>query len=176
MIVNNIKSALGNCKFAQRCTCEHKTPYVSTNKATFFIHDPAEKQPVVVHFNNGPYEMIVYNNNKSEVTVIKTDNCLLSEDTQKCDCIVLNDTTMYLVEIKDAKDRATARNNAISQLEATIEVLIANGIQVGKIGAKAIICFKQGKTKPTNASQNSKAAIFRSKYKVSLEEGNAIFF
>ena len=177
MIAEQLKNKFGDCKFAGSSQCSIKSSYHFIDDEVFYIFDSVDAQPVQVR-NDGAKQLTVLNSSKSEICLVKTDNCLFTSEISKCDCVLISDKKFYFVEIKSGKtgNRKDKRNKAVHQLGATIEHFVNNEIDISARDAKAIICFKSERDYPVSASTNSKRAIFQEKYKVSLEEGNNIEF
>lgn len=173
--IKTLKKAFDDCKRTETSQCLYKSSYEIVSFSTFFVFDDKNEQPIQIR-QDGDYQLIVRNQNKKEICVIKTDKCLFTDEHKKCDCILFNSKQFFLVEIKDAHDRSSQRSKAVSQLQSTIDILLERNILLAKYETKAIICFKSGKTQPLRASFNTQRAIFFEKYKINLEEGNEVKF
>ncbi len=174
-----LKIAFGECKRPNKSLCHSKTSYEIISTGFFFVADlkgDEKEEPVKIVGDKDNYQLRVQNKNKKDVCLIKTDNCLFEDDHKKCDCILFNEDKFFMVEISESGQRNRKRGDAIKQLEDTIQILNENSIDLSALDAKAIVCFKGGKTKPLQTSFNTKRAAFRTKYNVSLEEGNFISF
>ena len=178
MTVELFKKALGDCKRADVSKCQSRTPYEIVQNSTFCVFDEKNEEPIRIVTGNDEYQLIVRNHNREKICVVKTDKCLFADDHKKCDCIIFNKNTIYLVEIKSSSPgaKSSKRQRAIIQLGDTIKLLLDNNIDLLKYQTKAIICFKEGKTRPTQPSLNTQRAVFFNEYKISLEEGNEIIF
>ncbi|MCP9753194.1 hypothetical protein [Ferruginibacter sp. HRS2-29] len=177
-LIDTLKIALGECKRIDTSVCLYKTSYEIIDKNFFFIADNKSEpeEPVRVVSDNENYQLRVQNRNRKSICLIKTDNCLFGDDHKKSDCILFSDDQFCLVEISESGQRNQKRNDAVEQLGSTIEILKNNDINLRQFQARAIICFKSGRTKPVQASFNTQRASFLKKYRVNLEEGNFISF
>lgn len=173
-LLATFKAAFNDCK-CTTCECENKTAYEIVSYGTFFIYDEPNEQPVQIG-QEGVYQLLVRNQNKKGVCVIKVDKCLFTDEHKKCDCILFNNDSFFLVEIKDAKNKQKSRCIAITQLASTLDILKENSVNCTKYNAKAVICFRLPKTRPIQTSFNTQRAIFFSTYKVDLFEGNEVVF
>lgn len=178
-VIEKIKEVFGDCKRNQNSLCELKTSYEIISTSFFCVFDDIRnesQEPVRIVDTSGDYQLRVKNVNRENICLIKTDKCLFTDNHKKCDCILISKDKCFLVEISEATNRHRKRIDAVEQLSITIELLKDEGIDLTTFETKAIICFKSGKTKPTQTSFNTRQAIFNEKYKVQLEEGNFISF
>lgn len=181
MILQKIKDAFGDCKYlaTPNCdNCEVKSSYQDVDLPEFYVFDSKEVEPVQLAEKADDYQLAVKNNTEERVVLIKLDNCLLTNETKKCDCVLLNSKKCFFVEIKDSSSgaRSSNRRKAVEQLGITIELFKDNEIDISKHDAKAVICFKNSNTRPTQASNNAKKAVFLASYNIDLVEGNEIIF
>jgi hypothetical protein len=170
------KNVFGECKYLNTSPCLQKTSYQTTTSPLFGIFDEKDEAPVLVVDINNEHQLKVKNPANGAVCIIKTDKCLFTDETKKCDCILFNNNKLFFVEIKDSNNKSVARRKAAEQLGVSIELLVQNNIDLTQYETKAIICFKSGATRPTQPSLNTKRAIFLETYNISLEEGNLIEF
>jgi hypothetical protein len=173
-----LREKFGDCKFINTSTCRANSSFEFINHIEFYIFDPIENQPVRLANKLEPYQLTVLNSKASEISLVKTDKCLFTDDYSKCDCLIFNDEKFFLIEIKNSStgSRGVKRKTAVDQLSATLNTLIENNINLNKHSTKAIICFKNNRLYPVKASFNTQRAMFMEKYNVSLEEGNVIEF
>lgn len=174
-----LQTAFGDCQRSESSICLHKTSYEVTNSDYFFVMDDRYNEPdepVKIVSDAYAYQLTVINSKRHEICLVKTDKCLLKDDQKKCDCILFGNNKFFMVEISDAGKRREKRCDAVEQLGATMETINSKNIDLSDYEKKAIICFKSGKTNPTQASRNSMKEMFRDKYNVSLEEGQEIEF
>lgn len=181
MVLQQIRDTLGDCKHLEtsNCTnCDVKSSYVTINDKKFFVYDSKNDEPVRVVPDGYDHQLIVVNNTDNVVTLLKTDDCLFNHETKKCDCIVLNDTQCFLVEIKSCSrgTKGTMRQEAKRQLAITIQLLRESNIDISNINLEARICFRGGANRPTQASYNTMRYEFLSQHGVMLDEGNTITF
>jgi len=174
-LIVRLKSCLGDCKYLDSCTCILKSPYEIIEKTTFYIIDD---NPVRLVYNDDVYHLTVNNHSNQEICLVKTDKCLFIQEIKKCDCILFSLTKIFFIEISNSSpaSRSRKRKDAVDQLSSTIDKFIENNIDLSAYSSKAVICFVSGQTYPTQASSNTKRAMFLDKYKVYLEEGNEIIF
>ena len=173
-----IEQHFGSCKFQHKCQCITKNAFEFTQERQFFIYDEKNtEQPVKIISADEKFQLTVNNQNSKLICLIKTDNCLLGDDTRKCDCILFDDARLFFVEIKSSRSstRSKDRRSAIEQLGITVS-LFKQRIDISKFTANAIICFKQTEPRITSASANTARATFLQDYKVMLEERNYIDF
>ncbi len=178
-LIASLKATLGDCKRLQTSTCLLKTSYEIITNRIFYILDDRETQlPVRIARKMENHQLTINNKNKyeNEICLVKTDKCLFTDAHQKCDCMLFNRFKFFFVEISEAKNRGTKRKQAVVQLGTTIGILRDNKIDLSAYETKAIICFKNGETRPTRASFSTQREVFRAQYKISLEEGNEISF
>ena len=98
---NRIEQTLGNCKFQHVCECIEKNSFETNSTETFYILDEKDnEQPVRIVTALDNYQLTVNNFSAKEISLLKTDNCLLTDDTQKCDCILFDNQKLFFVEIK----------------------------------------------------------------------------
>lgn len=180
-LISKLKAVFGECKRESLC-CAHKTSYeVITDKNFFIFDDRTTELPVTVVGRMAKHQLTVNNRNKNEneVCLVKTDKCLFITDAhKKCDCILFNTKKIFFVEISEASNagKSQKRNHAIKQLGTTISLFKSGNVDISKYEAHAIICFKNGKSRPTQAGFNAKRENFRNTYKVFLDEINEISF
>jgi len=110
--------------------------------------------------------------------LVKTDNCLFTDDTKKCDCILFDDKQLFLAELKEAtkSKRRECRVEARKQLIVTINLMSSKRINRENYKTFALICFKSREPRIIDTRVNSYRAIFLEKYQVHLEEKNVISF
>lgn len=173
--INNLKHAFNDCKRVDTSACINKTSFEIISDGTFFIYDDKNEQPISIT-NGDRYQLIVRNQKRQDICVVKSDKCLFTDEHKKCDCLLFNTKQFFLVEIKDGINRGGLRNTAVLQLKATIDILLESNIDLSKYETKAIICFKNGRTRPLQASFNTQREMFFESYKISLEEGNEVIF
>lgn len=174
-----LKNAFGDCQRVDSSICLEKTSYEITTSGYFFVMDDRKNEPdepVKIVSDAYPYQLTVINNKKHEICLVKTDKCLFTDAHKKCDCILFGNNKFFMVEISESGNKTSKRNDAVEQLSTTIEIMKRNNIDLSPYEIKAIICFKNGKTNPTQPSRNTRKEIFRDKYNASLEEGNEIEF
>ena len=176
--IATFKTMLGDCKYMHTCDCIVKSSYEFTSLSTFYIYDEQQdmQAPVRIVGEGDSYQLTVHNETRDAICLIKTDKCLFTNVHKKCDCILTGKNKYFFVEISEASDKKAKRNHAIEQLGSTIEILTNNNIDLSTYDTKAIICFKNGRSRPTQAAFNAKKAAFFEKYKISLEEDNQIVF
>ncbi|MBL7696133.1 MAG: hypothetical protein JNK91_14885 [Ferruginibacter sp.] len=179
-LIESIKRAFGDCKRAGSSSCGYKSSYEVTTLGFFCIydntHDEDSGDPVKIVPSVENHQLRVKNDDQKPICLIKTDKCLFTDEHKKCDCIILSNDQCFFVEISDSTNRHRKRNDAVEQLSTTIDILNERGINLSNYQKRAIICFKSGKTRPTQTSFNTKQALFNDKYKIRLEEGNFIVF
>lgn len=178
-LVLAIQNAFGDCKRLPTSECARKTSFEVINDRTFCIFDDrSSEQPVKIVREREAHQLLVQNRRKedNEVCLIKSDKCLFMDDHKKCDCILVNNHKCFFVEISEAKNKGAKRKDAAGQLLYTIELVKQFGIDLERFESQAVICFKAGKTRPTQSSLNSMRATFLSKHKIDLVEGNEISF
>ena len=180
MLLAQIKNVLHDCRHQYRCTCTIRSSYEQVSGDAFRVLDvdDTSQTPCRVVYGDNTAQLIVVNNSGEDISFIKLDKCLLDETTRKCDCMLLNSSQVFLVEIKNSASgsRGTKRREAANQLGDTIELFRNNNIDLSLYNTKAIICFKHSSLRPTQPSLNTKRAIFLEKYNISLEEGNEVTF
>lgn len=183
MTIKLLESAFGNCKRRSNSRCPVSSSYESVSLTNFYIYDERinERDPVVlIDDEQRPHQLKVVNNSGSAILFVKTDKCLFTDGdgNEKCDCLLLNDKQFYLIEISETSkgNRGTKRRKAVAQLSRTIELLKDAGIKFEDYQSEAVICFRSGATRPTQASNNSQKAIFKEQHNVHLVEGNKITF
>jgi len=173
-----IEQHFGNCKFQHKCLCTIKSSFEFTEEHQLYIYDEKDsEQPVRIVASNEDLQLTVNNQNGKLICLTKTDNCLLTDDTRKCDCILFDDEKLFFVEIKSVSKsgRNKSRKSAIEQLAITVNLLKAR-IDISAFTVTAIICFKSFEPRIINASANTARAEFLENYKVRLEEMNFIEF
>lgn len=173
--------ALGDCKFVVSCICVEKSSFENITNSTFFVYDELDstlQRPVRVVTNMSNYQLTVNNPSNNHICLIKTDKCLFTDETKKCDCILFDNQQFFMVEIKTASSGAKSkrRKDAVKQLEITIGLLKEKSIDLSSHTTTALICFKSNEPRIIQASRNSSAAIFKEKYGIRLQEGNVIDF
>lgn len=173
-----IEQHFGNCKFRHKCLCTTKNSFEFTEEKVFFIYDEKNtEQPVRIVSSKDPSHLTITNQNCKLICLIKTDNCLLDDETRKCDCILFDDTKLFFIEIKNVntKGRQASKIEAVKQLGITIE-LLKEKIDFSPYLTAAVICLKSFRPYITSASTNTARASFLEKHRVRLEEGNVIEF
>jgi hypothetical protein len=177
-VIETLRQLLGECKHSSS-PCIFKSSYETTSLGFFFIYDEKgakSEDPVRIVGHDENYQLSVQNNDKKEICLIKTDNCLFTDEHKKCDCILFSNDKFFLIEISEAGNRSSKRKDAVKQLVETIEILKYSNVNLTNYHKEAVICFKTDKTYPTSASSNSNRANFLSLYKIDLREGNFIQF
>lgn len=179
-MLDSIKNALGECKYSHRTVCQSNSSYERVNDEVFQVFDPIDEdeRPCRIVYNESTAQLLVTNTSGESIDFIKLDHCLIDTNERKCDCILMNSSKLFLIEIKNSASgsRSTKRREAVNQLGNTIDLLKRNSIQISERIVKAIICFKHSTTRPTQPSMNTKKAFFLEEYGVYLEEGNSIEF
>ena len=173
-----LKEVFGDCKRAGTSKCRLNSSYETVSLSNFFVFDDEDQEPVNILIDKGEAQLIVNNENKEDICLVKTDKCLFSDEHKKCDCILFSNNKVFLVEIKSSApgNRGSKRREAVIQLGYTIQLLKDNSITLDAHETKAVICFKSGQIRPTQPSLNSQRAVFLEKHNISLEEGNEIIF
>jgi hypothetical protein len=174
----SLKRSFGDCKRLDKSQCLLRTSYETIRLPVFYVYDEIDEEPVRVLPEQGFAQLTIRNNNGREICVVKTDKCLFTDEHKKCDCIVFSNDKAYLVEIKSGSksSRGKLRGKAVEQLTDTIRVLRKNNIDLTQQEVTAIICFKGGKTRPTQASFNTRKDAFWQEHKIMLDEYNEIIF
>lgn len=180
-LISTLKEILGDCKRIHSSVCTSKTSYELTTDRTFYILDDRHDQhPVRLVRKTQDYQLTVNNRNKveNEVCIIKTDKCLFTDVTKKCDCILFNKNKFFFVEISEpgCSHRGKKRKHAVVQLGTTIEILKQNNIDISSYEATAIICFKNRVSKIPQPSQLLRRVEFQNKHNIPLVEDNEIWF
>ena len=177
MILQQLKQNLGECKFQSKCICKDKSAYEICDEEEFFIFDPVGEYPSIIVTNYDEFHLTVKNNNKKNIVFVKTDCCLIKEES-KCDTVLFNDEKIYFVELKkvNSAGRNNARKDAVLQIESTIRKFKESNIEYKLLNSFAVICFKSTNIYPIRASANSKREHFRKEYQVNLIEANEINF
>jgi len=103
--------------------------YPPTSAETFGLCDDNDSVKAYPDFENtANWIAEVRNRNHLEITVIAIDKCILHDHEYKgrgrCDCMLITDTHLYLVELKDK--RPPWQEEAIEQLESTMQFLEEN--------------------------------------------------
>ena len=175
---NQLETAFGNCKYPTKCTCSSKDSFETTTQKEFFIIDEEGEVPVRIVSEKGNSHLTVKNELGKEICLVKTDNCLLREETKVCDCILFDDKQLVLAELKASNSgtRPVKRKKAKEQLIATIQLLQSKGIDIKSYRTVALICFKSHEPRIINTADNSQRANFFQDYKVHLEEKNVFSF
>jgi hypothetical protein len=175
---NQLEAAFGNCKYPKTCTCNIKDSFEVTSQKQFFIIDEEGEVPVRIVSEKGRSHLSIQNEFGKEICLVKTDNCLLMEETKVCDCILFDDKQLVLAELKASNSgtRPVKRKKAREQLIATIELLQSKGIDVKNYRTVALICFKSHEPRIINSADNTQRANFFQNYKVHLEEKNVLSF
>jgi len=183
MTKETLNDAFGDCHRQRSTPCKIATSYIETDRAEFYIFDDAEnvKRPVTILEEKGDSQLTIINSHGFHIHIVKTDNCLFSsaDGHKRCDCILFNETRIYLVEIKNSgkSTRSAARDKAILQLGDTIDLLKNNGIIPTIQQIFAVICFKLiDKHQVTNTTNSTRRILFFEKYNIDLLEGNVILF
>lgn len=175
-----LEISFGNCKFSHNCICLFKDSFEASSETIFYVYDEGgdSQQPVKIVSKNEKFQLTVNNETNKQVCLTKTDKCLFTDETSKCDCLLFDDVQLYFIEIKSCSSgsRSNRRRTASNQLRQTIEHFRLNNIDFSKYKATALICFKSVEPKIIQASRNSASAIFKEQYGVLLEEGNVINF
>jgi hypothetical protein len=174
-----LEQIFGNCKFTHKCVCNSKSSFETIEEKQFFIFDDGINEvPVKLVAVSEDYHLTVNNNLQHEIYLVKTDKCLLADDTQKCDCILFDDKQLFLAELKASSTgtRGTKRRKAKEQLIATIQLFNIKNIDRSNYKTFAIIAFKSIQPKIINTANNSDKATFFSLYDVHLIESNVISF
>lgn len=177
-LILNLKAAFGECKRNHSSICPSGTSFEIIDSRKFFVFDDRmdDANPVKIVDSDSSYQLTVENKNNTPICLIKTDKCLFTDEHKKCDCILFNTEKYFFVEISDAKNKAVKRRKAVKQLAITLELYKQSNIDLTMHDLKAIICFRNGQTRPTQPSRNTMRAIFLEDHNVSLEEGNLISF
>lgn len=174
------EDAFGNCKYQEGCVCNTKESYEYIDDGIFYVFDEGgdSETPVKIVNANSVFQLTVKNNGRNSILLIKTDNCLFTDDNSKCDCILSSDSKIFFVEIKscNAGGRGKSRGKAAEQLKSTIDLLKSKNIDFSSMKSSALICFKSTEPRIIQASRNSSNALFKQNYGVPLEEGNVIEF
>ena len=173
---NQLEAAFGNCKYPHNCNCTIKSSFETTKQKEFFVIDEEGEVPVRIVSQKGKSHLTVKNESSKEICLVKTDDCLFTDDTKKCDCILFDDKQLVLAELKDSRvaNMGPKRKKAIAQFKATINLLKLGGIDRNNYKTIALICFKSVYKIP-NARDKSQRADFLDD-KVSLQEGNVFSF
>lgn len=178
-LILSLRDSLGDCKRIESSVCLRKTSYEIVNNRIFYVYDNTkDEHPIKVVDKMHDYQLTVNNHNKydNDVCILKTDKCLLTDKHQKCDCIIFNRNKLFFVEISESRQKGNKRRNAVDQIESTISILRKSNINIERFEVAAIICFKNGKSRPTQASFNANRDAFLERNGIVLDETNEISF
>ena len=153
-----------------------------SKKEINFIQDDEETQKC--YFTKEITEGFkIINTNNKEINLFSLDGCFFaSDDIKRCDGIVFNDKELCFFELKlnvvskKGRNKRKNFNDAIEQLESTIDFFNKNNMNFFHLNEEAFICMKKN-TYPTNtASKNRKKIIFLEKNKIPLFDKNIKIF
>ncbi len=179
-MIEKIKDAFGDCKNLLKCACSIKSSYETYRLRKFYIYDGpnTNEQPIKLVDEKSERQLIVDNLKEKKITVIKNDNCLSEEvkGVRKCDCIITDNEKIFFVEIKDTKHRgrSSAREEAVEQLEFSLQLFKEKIVFNDYENCFVIICFKSKSEYPITARNNNLKEFFREKYNTQYSEGNLI--
>jgi hypothetical protein len=112
MNVESLKVAFGDCKY-DSCVCNTRSSYLNISSPEIFIYD---ENPIQIAKSDQPFQLKVLNPDGHEICIIKTDHCLFTDQTKKCDCVIFDNSICYFVEIKTGKNRKELRKRLLSNL------------------------------------------------------------
>jgi hypothetical protein len=163
----------GECVHQELCSCTHKTSFELHDHSIFYLVD---KKPVLVEIIKPASHHITVCKGKDEICLVKTDHCLMPDDVQKCDCVLLDTQAMYFVEIKEGKKRGQLRNGAVSQLGATIQLFRDKSIIPQGHKVQAIMGLPTPANKIPQASEMTRRELFKRQHGVDLLESDILIF
>jgi hypothetical protein len=99
MNLESLKVAFGDCKYVS-CACNTRSSYLNISRPEIFIYDEKDENPIQITESDQPFQLKVLNPNSQEICIIKTDHCLFTDQTKKCDCVIFDTSLCYFVEIK----------------------------------------------------------------------------
>jgi len=138
-VLDQIKQA-----FPSADECSH-----TLTEKQFCIYDHAETKRCYVQTNpDGIKHFTVLNPSGKPIHVLAVDNCLMSPtDPSRCDCAILDEQTLCLVEIKTVslKQRQAKRRQAEDQLRASITFFREN-LTLTETQLEAYVCLLDSKT------------------------------
>lgn len=155
---------------------------VETNQAQVELFDcyncdPATQRSYIKTKENQPIHFTLHNPSSAQLTFAAVDNCLLgSAGAGRCDFLIGNHQKIYFVEIKQVstKQRSAARDAAVKQLYATIELVKPGFPDAHKI---AVICIGFKKAHPLqSATKAAEIVRFRELHNADLMEGTVHTF
>ena len=114
--------------------------------------------------------------NNVDVYLVKNDGCIMIETKGgQCDLVTLSLNDVWFVEIKGTHDnKSTHRKKAYKQLANSYK-FYSRHLDFDDISLNALVCF-QHKRRIVQASASTKKKEFKTKYNISLKEGNYILF
>lgn len=122
------------------------------------------------------WNLCLENDNLKEILLLENEHSIMkNEDSKKCDWVLFENDTLYLIESKDVKprNRRKERNDAAKQLIATIE-FYKSKIDLDSISIFSQICF-QSKSRVIKAGDQARKVLFK-QYNSEFSEGNLIKF
>lgn len=114
----------------------------------FGLCDDKNDSPAYIDFSDKTkWIATVLNSNNRNINITAIDNCVIKSWEEvgrgRCDCMLTTQNLIYFVELKD--EASQWKNDAIEQLESTIQFYIENyDISIFKL-KKAFACNKQYK-------------------------------
>lgn len=147
----------------------------------FAYDDEVLKTGVFVEANE-IYHVHIENTTTENYHFVQNDNCvMLSEKNGQCDFVVFNSNKIHFIEIKATKDnKANHRKKIYKQLENTFkcynEFLEKFEIKEALAVFESVNPRGYTKRRVPQSSNSEKKVLFKTKYNITLLEGNYIRF
>lgn len=147
----------------------------TTAKSEFGILDRKAEKCIIQHYEGGKIHFIVLNPNQKPIHFLAIDHCLFSdnlpktENHQRCDCAIFDETTFCFIEIKDVvfSQKSKESRDAKNQLLDTIDIF-QNKIDFKGKRLEAYVCVGITKEKPVEKAMDLEEQIEFRRRKVQL--------
>lgn len=140
------------------------------------IYDDEKKWCVVV--KKAPFHFLIKNPSSILFYFFAIDKCCLNNKFKgrRCDFgILIENQSIYLIEIKDTIEDERKKSNPIQQLESTIKFFEEKNLLDEYKTRFAVLCWKMTPPIPlTDSSYNTAKFRFAKQYKFRLQEGNSV--
>lgn len=170
--INFLKNKLGDCKNSSYSNCKSHTAYEIIEKDIFYIQDKTQNAPVKVVERSEYHQLTIKNTTGRPVCLIKTDNCLIENKSgRKCDCILFNNSKMFITEIKTSQNnrpakRSNKREDAVKQIMNTYNFFKESHVNLKDYTLIGVVCLRSESqvTKPSVNAEKVKLKALGIKY------------